>query len=215
MFFHVNVHYVSCWIKIGIGIGIGSSKEPEKDFAEVNLDSGMLVVEDEEFFLSFIFAESSSLFPHQSDSVLLDSLLFSSSLAAVGGAIFMKKLSLLAAALPIAFRTVFGLRTGAQLIRRRQACKLKYKLCCLISSMKKVKTVLSKSLNVIRGMEIMNNGYLVAVKSGHQESGSSTLESKLSKALYVKTLLIPLRQSIYSESLHIILALRQVHCCVS
>jgi hypothetical protein len=190
------------------------SKELEIDFAKVILESGLLVVEDEEFFLRFILTDSRSLYPHQTDSALLDSLLFSSSLAAVGGAIFMKKVSLGAAVLPLAFTTVFGLRTGAQLIYRRQAYKLNYELCGLISSMKMVNTVLRKSLNLIRGMEMINKGYMVAVKSGQQEPGSSTLEeSKLSKALYRRTLLIPLRQSVYSESLNMILALRQVIQC--
>jgi hypothetical protein len=186
----------------------GISKELENEFAKIILESCLLVVEDEEFFLRFILADSTS-FPHRSDSVLLDSLLFSSSLAA--GAIFMKKVSLGAAALPLIFTTVFGLRTGTQLIERRQAYKLKSTLCCLISSMKQVKTMLSKSLNLIRGMEMISKGCLVAVKSGQLESGSSTLEeSKLSKAQYNRTLLIPLRQSVYSESLRMILALRQV-----
>eukprot|EP00090_Calanus_glacialis_P007205 TRINITY_DN15665_c0_g1_i5.p1 TRINITY_DN15665_c0_g1~~TRINITY_DN15665_c0_g1_i5.p1 ORF type:complete len:614 (+),score=153.85 TRINITY_DN15665_c0_g1_i5:23-1843(+) len=184
----------------------GISKELENEFAKIILESCLLVVEDEEFFLRFILADSTS-FPHRSDSVLLDSLLFSSSLAA--GAIFMKKVSLGAAALPLIFTTVFGLRTGTQLIERRQAYKLKSTLCCLISSMKQVKTMLSKSLNLIRGMEMISKGCLVAVKSGQLESGSSTLEeSKLSKAQYNRTLLIPLRQSVYSESLRMILALR-------
>jgi hypothetical protein len=155
------------------------------------------VVEDEEFFLRFILTDSKSLYPHQSDSVLLDGLLFSSSLAAVGGAISMKKVSFGAAALPLTFTTVFGLRTVKQLIHRRQASKLKYALCGLMRSMKNVKTVLRKSLNLIRGMEMINKGSMVA-------------ESKMTKALFSRILLIPLRQSVYSESLNMILALRQV-----
>jgi hypothetical protein len=174
----------------------GSLRELENNFASIILESGLLVVEDEEFFLRFILVDSNR-FAHHSDSVLLDSLLFSSSLAAVGGAIFMKKVSLGAAVLPLAFITVFGLRTVKQLIHRRQACKLKYAVCGLIRIMKNVKTVLSKSLNLIRGMEMINKGSMVA-------------ESKMSKALFRRTLLIPLRQSVHSESLNRILALRQV-----
>ena len=174
----------------------GSLRELEKCFANIILESGLLVVEDEEFFLRFILADSSR-FPHQSDSVLLDGLLFSSSLAAVCAAIFIKKVSFGAAALPLIFTTVFGMRTGAQLIHRRQAYKLRYAVCVLIRSMKNVKTVLSKSLNLIRGMEMIDKGSMVA-------------ESKMSKALFRRTLLIPLRQSVYSESLNMILALRQV-----
>jgi hypothetical protein len=177
----------------------GSLKKLKEDFANIILESGLLVVEDEEFFLRFILADS-TIAPHQSDSVLIDSLLFTSSLAAVGGAIFMKKASLGAAALPLIFTTVFGLRTVKQLIHRRQSCKLKYAMCGLIRSMKNVKTVLSKSLNLIHGMEMINKGSMVA-------------ESKMSKALFRRTLLIPLRQSVYSESLNMILVLRQVIQC--
>ena len=65
--------------------------------------------------------------------------------------------------------------------------------------------------NLIRGMQMINKRYMVAVKSGQQEPGSNTLkESKLSKALFRRTILIHPRQSIYSESLNMILALRQV-----
>jgi hypothetical protein len=192
----------------------GSLNELEKDFAQFILESGLLVVEDEEFFLRFILADSSR-FPHQSDSVLLDGLLFSSSLAAVCAAIFIKKVSFGAAALPLIFTTVFGMRTGTHLIRRRQACKLKYAMCGLIRSMKKMKTVLSKSLNLIRGMEMINKRYMVAVKPGHQEPGSKTLEEpKFPNGLFRRTLLIPLRHSVYSESLNMILALRQVIQCI-
>ena len=75
--------------------------------------------------------------------------------------------------------------------------------------MKIFKQLLRKSLNLIQGMEMMNQGYINAV-SRNQGEGSSSKgeESKLSKALCKRSSFISLRRAIYTHTVQMILVYR-------
>ena len=79
----------------------------------------------------------------------------------------------------------------------------------MLGDMKQFKMVLRKSLNLIQGMEMMNQGYMHAVNYKQKEQGPSTgEESKLSKALCKRSSFISLRRAVYTHTVQIILVYR-------
>ena len=197
-----------------------SDKQLEIELAQVILKSELLVSEDEEFISNFILSED-ALEQYKADcegsgSIMRDVLLFSGSLAAVAGAVFFfserTRVAVTAAAvLPSALATVSSLRIGARVSQSREAEEFKEMVKQMLVDMKQFKMVLRKSLNLIQGMEMMNQGYMHAVnkETRDEQQGPSTVEeSKLSKALCKRSSFISLRRAIYTHTVQIILVYR-------
>ena len=186
------------------------NKQDAKGYATFALDSGLLVVEDEEFFLHYLLADTDYDSPAaQPHPALLDSVLLSSCLAAAGVLTCSKRISPLSAALPVAVLTLCSLRTGTRWAGQRQAARLNKRMTYLLRNMKQFKVLLSKSLTLIRGMEMMNKSQTVAVKSGQKESEPSKVKnSNILENFNRQTLLIPLRQTVYFETYQMLLQLR-------
>ena len=179
----------------------------EIELAEIFLESDLLVVEDEEFFRRFIISDV-AFGSHKYEGYT--SLLLYGGLAAIGGVLFCsQKRSLAATAIPLAFASVIGLQTVDKLMRRRRTSKIKNLVRSMLRSMKQFKIVLNKSINLIRGMEMINKGFLFAVQSRQEDPGAGP-STTLSKALCKRTLFLPLRQSVHSHTVQTIWTLRQV-----
>jgi hypothetical protein len=81
----------------------------------------------------------------------------------------------------------------------------------MLADMKIFKQLLRKSLNLIQGMEMMNQGYMSAVSGagGSQGgAGGAVEESGLSEALCRRSSFIALRRAIYTSTLQITTAYR-------
>ena len=193
-------------------------KQLEIELAQVILKSELLVAEDEQFISNFILSED-ALEQYKAEcegsgSIIRDVLLFSGSLAAVAGAVFFfsekTRVAVTAAAvLPSALATVSSLRIGAKVSQNREAEEFKEMVKQMLGDMKQFKMVLRKSLNLIQGMEMMNQGYMNAVSSKQEVQGESTgEESKLSQALCKRSSFMSLRRAIYTNTVQIILVYR-------
>jgi hypothetical protein len=194
--------------------------ELEIELPQIIRKSELLVSEDEEFISNFILSED-ALQQYKKDceesgSILRDVLLFSGSLAAVAGAVFFfserTRVAVTAAAvLPSALATVSSLRIGARVGQGREAEEFKEMVKNMLDDMKQFKMVLRKSLNLIQGMEMMNEGYMYAVNTKEKENDSETSiseESKLSKALCKRSSFMPLRRAIYNQTVRILIVYR-------
>ena len=78
----------------------------------------------------------------------------------------------------------------------------------MLCDMKHFKMILRKSLNLIQGMEVMNQGYInlasqYGQSSNGTESGSET-EDKLSKTLCQRSSFMSLRRAIYTQAVQMI-----------
>ena len=78
----------------------------------------------------------------------------------------------------------------------------------MLCDMKHFKMILRKSLNLIQGMEVMNQGYInlasqYGQSSNGAESGSET-EDKLSKTLCQRSSFMSLRRAIYTQAVQMI-----------
>merc|ERR1740128_855656 len=111
-------------------------------------------------------------------SVMKDVLLFSGSLAAVAGAVFFfsertRAAVTAAAVLPTAMAAASSMRIGSRVSQSREAEEFKKMIKQMLGDMKQFKMVLRKSLNLIQGMEMMNQGYISFASSiGGQQSQS-------------------------------------------
>lgn len=193
-------------------------KQLEIELAQIILKSELLVSEDEEFIGNFILSEE-ALEQYKADSegsgsIMRDVMLFSGSLAAVAGAVFFfsekTRVAVTAAAvLPSALATVSSLRIGAKVSQSRETEEFKEMVKQMLGDMKQFKVVLRKSLNLIQGMEMMNQGYMNALNGKQEGSGAHPEEeSKLSKALCKRSSFISLRRAIYTHTVQMILVYR-------
>ena len=191
----------------------------EIELAQVIRKSELLVSEDEEFINNFILSEEAIQQYKQeceeSGSIMRDVLIFSGSLAAVAGAVFFfsdrTRVAVTAAAvLPSALATVSSLRIGTRVGHSREAEEFRNMVKKMLEDMQQFKVVLRKSLNLIQGMEMMNNGYMqMNGKNNETEAGTNSgEESELSKALCRRSSFIPLRRAMYSQTVQIITVYR-------
>lgn len=195
----------------------------EVELAQEIVKSELLVSEDEDFINNFVLSEEVLEEYRKTGegggSVLGDVLLFSGSLAAVAGAVFFfsertRLATTAAAVLPSALATVTSLRLGARVQQRRESKEFEELVKQMLGDMKIFKQLLRKSLNLIQGMEMMNQGYMYAVNQNRPvENGdvkpSQYEESQLSKALCKRSSFIALRRAIYSSTLQITKAYRE------
>ena len=65
-----------------------------------------------------------------------------------------------AAVLPTAMAAASSLRIGSRVSQSREAEEFKRMIKQMLGDMKQFKMVLRKSLNLIQGMEMMNQGYI-------------------------------------------------------
>ena len=147
-----------------------SNKLLEVEIAQEILKSELLVSEDEDFINNFILSED-VLEQYKtecegSSSYLGDVLMFSGSLAAVAGAVFFlsertRAAAAAAAIFPSAVAAMSSIRIGAKVQSNSEAEQFKELLRHLICNMKTFKQLLRKSLNLIQGMEMMNQGYRI------------------------------------------------------
>jgi hypothetical protein len=193
----------------------------EVELAQDIVKSELLVSEDDEFVHSFILTEE-ALARHcageqgAGGSALGDLLLFSGSLAAVAGAVFFlserTRLAATAAAiLPSALATATSLRLGARVQQGRETRHFRELVRQMLADMKIFKQLLRKSLNLIQGMEMMNQGYMSAVSGAGGslgKAGGAVEESGLSEALCRRSSFIALRRAIYTSTLQITTAYR-------
>ena len=193
-------------------------KQLEIELAQIILKSELLVAEDEEFIGNYILSDD-ALEQYKAEcegsgSIMRDVLLFSGSLAAVAGAVFFfsekTRVAVTAAAvLPSALATVSSLRIGAKVSQSLETEEFKEMVKQMLGDMKQFKMVLRKSLNLIQGMEMMNQGYMNALSNSEEGEGTSAgEESKLSKALCKRSSFISLRRAIYTHTVQIILVYR-------
>jgi len=202
------------------------TRKLEVEIAQEILRSELLVSEDEDFINNFILSED-VLENYKKEceggsSYLGDALLFSGSLAAVAGAVFFlsertRAVAAAAAVLPSAMAAMSSIRLGSKVKSNSEAEQFKELLRHLISNMKTYKQLLRKSLNLIQGMEMMNQGYLMSMNQlaaaqppqENQEGGTAVEESKLSQALCKRSSFIDLRRAIYSCTVQIIVVYRE------
>ena len=78
----------------------------------------------------------------------------------------------------------------------------------MLCDMKHFKMILRKSLNLIHGMEVMNQGYInVASHYGQCSNGSddgTEQEDKLSRTLCQRSSFMSLRRAIYTQAVQMI-----------
>ena len=78
-----------------------------------------------------------------------------------------------AAVLPTAMAAASSMRIGSRVSQSREAEEFKKMIKQMLGDMKQFKMVLRKSLNLIQGMEMMNQGYISFASSiGGQQSQS-------------------------------------------
>ena len=174
----------------------------EVELAQLVLRSELLVTEDEEFINNYILTEDTmeqykKELEGGQGSVMKDVLLFSGSLAAVAGAVFFfsertrcvfldsflhhnsdsilkifRAAVTAAAVLPTAMAAASSMRIGSRVSQSREAEEFKKMIKQMLGDMKQFKMVLRKSLNLIQGMEMMNQGYISFASSFGQQSQS-------------------------------------------
>ena len=147
-----------------------SNKQLEVELAQLVLRSELLVTEDEEFINNYLLTEDTmeqykAELEGGKSSVMKDVLLFSGSLAAVAGAVFFfsertRTAVTAAAVLPTALAAASSVRIGNKVCQSREAEEFKRMIKQMLSDMKQFKMVLRKSLNLIQGMEMMNQGFI-------------------------------------------------------
>lgn len=164
------------------------------------LDSGLLGAEDEQFFEQSLQISSNS--SCKRSSALTDTLVLSSCLAGLGQAILNKK-GFLAGTLLVGAASLFCWRVGVRMVNSRNESWVISLLTVLIRRMKELKTIMAKSFNLIKGMEMLSKSVTTA-NLGRQ---SSAQQLRL-KAFQKKSLLIPLRQSVYRSGYQMMLYLR-------
>ena len=80
----------------------------------------------------------------------------------------------------------------------------------MLGDMKHFKMILRKSLNLIQGMEMMNQGYINNIASNYDGAGSNGTvngaesEDKLSKTLCQRSSFMSLRRAIYTQAVQMI-----------
>ena len=168
-------------------------------------------------------------------SVMRDVLLLSGSLAAVAGAVFFfseRTRSAVAAAsvLPTALAAASSVRIGTkvrglfyfilpknpdpsltfQVRRNEETEEFKKMIKQMLGDMKHFKMILRKSLNLIQGMEMMNQGYINNIASNYDgrcsngtDNGAAS-EDKLSKTLCQRSSFMSLRRAIYTQAVQMI-----------
>ena len=77
-----------------------------------------------------------------------------------------------AAVLPTAMAAASSMRIGSRVSQSREAEEFKKMIKQMLGDMKQFKMVLRKSLNLIQGMEMMNQGYISFAASTSQQSQS-------------------------------------------
>ena len=204
-----------------------ADKQLEVELSQLLLRSELLVTEDEEFINNYILTET-TMEEYRAEmeggggagkaSIMKDVLLLSGSLAAVAGAVFFfsertRAAVTAAAVLPTALAAASSVRIGAKVTHCQEVEEFKKMIKNMLSDMKQFKMILRKSLNLIQGMEMMNQGYISFANSfSHQEDNSSSKsssdESKLSKALCQRSSFISLRRAIYTHAVQMILVYR-------
>ena len=196
-----------------------SDKLLEVELAQLVLRSELLVTEDEEFINNYILTED-TMEQYKDEleggkgSIMKDVLLFSGSLAAVAGAVFFfsertRAAVAAAAVLPTAVAAASSVRIGSKVAQSQEAEEFKKMIKQMLGDMKQFKMVLRKSLNLIQGMEMMNQGYISFAASFSQQSddkdaSGSQEESKLSRALCQRSSFISLRRAIYTHAVQMI-----------
>jgi len=196
-----------------------SDKKLEVDLAQHILRSELLVSEDEDFIQNFILTED-TLAEYQEEgdtktSILKEVLLFSGSIAAVAGAVFFlsektRMTATAAAILPSALAAVSSVRIGTKVKNNQEANHFQDMIKQMLCDMKMFKQLLRKSLSLIQGMEMMNQGYMYAVNRQSSGPGPSSIEeSQLSKALCKRSSFIALRRAIYTNTVQLIVVYRQ------
>ena len=196
----------------------------EVELAQLVLRSELLVTEDEEFVNNYILTEHTlDQYKREMEggaaaaggSVVKDVLLFSGSLAAVAGAVFFfsertRAAVTAAAVLPTALAAASTVRIGSRVCHSREAEEFKRMIKQMLGDMKQFKMVLRKSLNLIQGMEMMNQGYINFASSVNQPQKNSSHEaeaeegSKMSKTLCQRSSLMSLRRAIYTHTVQMI-----------
>ena len=198
----------------------------EVELSQLIIRSELLVTEDEEFINNYILTQT-RLEEYRREqeggqgSIMKDVLMFSGSLAAVAGAVFFfsertRAAVTAAAVLPTALAAASSVRLGARVSQSQEAEEFKKMIKHMLSDMKKFKMILRKSLNLIQGMEMMNQGFISFTESfKHQQNGeseastsSSSDESRLSKALCQRSSFISLRRAIYTHAVQMITVYR-------
>lgn len=206
-----------------------ADKQLEVELSQLLLRSELLVTEDEEFINNYILTET-TMEEYRAEmegggagkaSIMKDVLLLSGSLAAVAGAVFFfsertRAAVTAAAVLPTALAAASSVRIGAKMTHCQEVEEFKRMIKNMLSDMKQFKMILRKSLNLIQGMEMMNQGYISFANSfSHQEDKSSSKssaadESKLSTALCQRSSFISLRRAIYTHAVQMIMVYRFV-----
>jgi len=202
-----------------------SNKLLEVELAQLVLRSELLVTEDEEFINNFILTED-TMEQYKMEleggkgSIMKDVLLFSGSLAAVAGAVFFfsertRAAVTAAAVIPTAVAAASSMRIGSKVSESREAEEFKRMIKQMLSDMKQFKMVLRKSLNLIQGMEMMNQGFINFTSASNDQPTNSdagksdSSESKFTKTLCQRSSLISLRRAIYTHTVQMISVYRQ------
>ena len=86
-----------------------------------------------------------------------------------------------AAVLPTAMAAASSLRIGSRVSQSREAEEFKRMIKQMLGDMKQFKMVLRKSLNLIQGMEMMNQGY-ISFASSFSDQQSHQSEQKGAEA---------------------------------
>ena len=167
------------------------------------LESGLLVAEDEQFFHHYLLAGSDS--HDKCLPAVMESLLLTSLLACAGKGIIRREF--LVSSLSAGVGSLLCLRLGARIVQARLAGRVGSMMTGMIGRMKQLKMLLGRSLNLIRGMEMINKTSSMVAKLGKANSQSNRQQSRL-EAFQRRSLLIPLRQAVYSISYQMVLYLR-------
>ena len=165
------------------------------------LDSGLLVAEDEQFFHQYL-AGSDSHDKRIPASALMEGLLLASFLA---GQRILRRSGFLVASIGVG--SLLCLRLGSRIVQASQAGRVRSMMARMIERMEQLKILLGRSLNLIRGMEMINKTSIMVSKLGKAETQSNKQQSRL-EAFQRRSLLIPLRQAVYSSSYQMIIYLR-------
>ena len=180
-----------------------SSRGLSQKCVEVILESDLLVAEDEQFFHQYLLGGSES---HDKFlPAVMESLLLTSLLACAGQGILRR--GFLVSSLSVGVGSLLCLRLGARIVQTRQAGTVGSIMTGMIGRMKQLKMLLGRSLNIIRGMEMINKTSSMVAKLGKAKAQSDKQQSRL-EAFQRRSLLIPLRQAVYSTSYQMVLYLR-------
>ena len=98
-----------------------------------------------------------------------------------------------------------------QVRRNEETEEFKKMIKQMLGDMKHFKMILRKSLNLIQGMEMMNQGYINNIASNYDgrcsngtDNNGSTSEDKLSKTLCQRSSFMSLRRAIYTQAVQMI-----------